>query len=75
MTYFHMGDPTLSSALSVFTTEFGMVSGGSHSLWPPGKPVNNLENVILERGMSRSKHPSKAAWVLYGQASRSISTG
>ena len=34
---FTWGDPTLSSALSVFTTEFGMESGGSHSLWPPGK--------------------------------------
>ncbi len=46
VSYFRMGNPTLSSALSVFTTEFGMVSGGSHSLWPPGKPANNLEVVI-----------------------------
>src|SRR5262249_974539 len=27
---------TLSSALSSFTSEFEMVSGGSHSLWSPG---------------------------------------
>ena len=33
------GDPTLPSALSVFTSECGMGSGGSRSLWPPGKPV------------------------------------
>ena len=33
------GDPTLPSALSVFTSEFGMGSGGSRSLLPPGKLV------------------------------------
>ena len=31
------GDPTLPSALNRFTTEFGMVSGGSNSLWSPSK--------------------------------------
>ena len=36
---FTWGSPTLSSALSSFTSEFGMGSGGSHSLWPPGKGV------------------------------------
>ena len=36
VTYFHMGTPTLSSALSRFTSEFGMGSGGANSLWPPG---------------------------------------
>ena len=35
--YFRIGSPTLSSALSVFTSEFEMGSGGSRSLWPPGK--------------------------------------
>jgi hypothetical protein len=34
---FTWGDPTLSSAQNVFTSEFGMDSGGSHSLLPPGK--------------------------------------
>ena len=33
------GDPTLPSALSVFTSEFEMESGGSHSLMLPGKLV------------------------------------
>ncbi len=32
-----MGNPTLSSALSSFTSEFEMGSGGSHLLMPPGK--------------------------------------
>lgn len=31
------GDPTLPSALRRFTSEFGMGSGGSTALWPPGK--------------------------------------
>ena len=31
-----MDNSTLSSALSVFTSEFEMVSGGTHSLSPPG---------------------------------------
>ena len=37
VSYFRMGSPTLSSALNGFTSEFGMVSGGSRSPWPPGK--------------------------------------
>ena len=36
------GDPTLPSALSVFTSEFEMDSGGSHLLLPPGIPVRKL---------------------------------
>ena len=35
--YFHMSTLTLSSTLSGFTSEFGMGSGGSRLLWPPGK--------------------------------------
>ena len=31
------GNPTLPSALYVFTSEFGMGSGGSRTLLPPGK--------------------------------------
>ena len=38
------GDPTLPSALKRFTSEFGMGSGGSTSLWPPGKPVILFEH-------------------------------
>ena len=38
----HGESPALSSALSVFTSEFEMDSGGSHSLWPPGKLVNRV---------------------------------
>lgn len=36
MSYFHMGTPTLSSALSGFTSEFEMGSGGTRSLCSPG---------------------------------------
>ncbi len=36
MTYFRMVEPTLSLALSSFTSEFGMGSGGSRSLLSPG---------------------------------------
>ena len=37
VSYSRMAAATLSSALSVFTSEFGMGSGGSRSLYPPGK--------------------------------------
>jgi hypothetical protein len=32
-TYSHMGSPTLPSAMALFTSEFGMGSGGSTPLW------------------------------------------
>lgn len=34
------GDPTLPSALRRFTSEFGMGSGGTTALLPPGKSVS-----------------------------------
>ena len=37
VTYSHMGNPTLPSAMYHFTAEFGMGSGGSNTLMPPGK--------------------------------------
>ena len=39
MTYSRMEYTTLPSALDVFTSEFGMGSGGSRPLTSPGKPV------------------------------------
>lgn len=39
MTYSRMPNGTLPSALSSFTSEFGMGSGGSRLLLSPGKPV------------------------------------
>ena len=42
MTYSRMGAPTLPSALSGFTSEFGMGSGGSHSLWSSGEKAGKL---------------------------------
>ncbi len=37
MSYFHMANATLSSALFRFTTEFGMGSGGYKTLLSPSK--------------------------------------
>ncbi len=37
VSYSRMGDPTLPSALRRFTSEFGMGSGGTTALLPPGK--------------------------------------
>lgn len=88
----HGGNPVLSSALNVFTSEFGMGSGGSRSLWPPGKPfaergIRLSTNaapphlaVVKSAGyvachIPRSPGLNQADRVLYGQASRSISTG
>ena len=41
VTYSHMGNPTLQSALTRFTAVFGMGTGGSKSLEPPGKLVGS----------------------------------
>ncbi len=45
---FTWGDPTLSSALSVLTSEFEMDSGGSHSLKPPGNKVDLMESESID---------------------------
>ena len=37
---------TLSSALSSFTSEFEMGSGGAYSLWPPGKLAPHGNSVL-----------------------------
>ena len=46
------GNPTLPSALIRFTSEFGMESGGTVSLWLPGKTGNNLGKIILIQSVS-----------------------
>ena len=43
MSYSHMGTPTLPSALTHFTTEFGMGSGGAMSLLSLDKKVTILK--------------------------------
>ena len=53
MTYFHMNNATLSSALSRITAEFGMGSGGSNSLWSPSKIVT-IENIYKKQSKSKS---------------------
>ena len=78
---FTWGGPTLSSALSVFTSEFGMGSGGSRSLLPPDKLVRNAVHLrytafvysVVKRVLTQSE--LQTFWVLYDQASRAISTG
>ena len=47
MTYSHMGDPTLPSALRGFTSEFGKGSGGSLLLWSPAQLVCLLAMVLF----------------------------
>ncbi len=74
MTYSRMGTPTLPSALSGFTAEFGMGSGGAHSLWSSGEKTqcNPADDTSLAYPASSV---IQTPWVLYGQASRAISTG
>jgi hypothetical protein len=40
VSYFNMGTPILSSALSSFTSEFEMGSGGTYSLLPPSNSLS-----------------------------------
>ena len=47
MTYSHMGTPTLPSALTRFTSEFGMGSGGAMSLLSLDKNVINQARAQL----------------------------
>ena len=81
MTYSHMAEATLPSAQNVFTSEFGMGSGGSRSLMPSGK--KGIRRVLFStcrvryvNRFSRSNHHKQQNRLrLYGQASRAISTG
>ena len=57
MTYFRMVKSTLSSALSSFTSEFGMGSGGSYSLLSPGKSALGLSSPISH--LSADELPSE----------------
>ena len=41
VSYSRMANATLPSALPRFTSEFGMGSGGSTALWPPGKKLQS----------------------------------
>ncbi len=47
------GDPTLPSALRRFTSEFGMGSGGTTALRPPGKFIS-IQNKLSQRMTSVS---------------------
>ena len=47
---------TLSSTLNGFTSEFGMGSGGSHSLWSPSKLVSKLIKFVYGKSVSFSRY-------------------
>ena len=71
---------TLSSTLNGFTSEFGMGSGGSHSLWSPSKLVSKFHKKFdmkigkFLKALFKFFNTNQTDWVLYGQASRAIST-
>ncbi len=57
MSYSHMGTPTLPSALTHFTSEFGMGSGGTTSLLSPDKKtllINLLKNELNNNVLAKS---------------------
>ena len=61
-----MANATLSSALSVFTSEFEMESGGSHLLLPPGKScVARPEQTVRFGGISLRTIESHGATYSY----------
>ena len=53
LTYSHMASATLPSAMTRFTSEFGMDSGGSTSLWAPGKRVLHVSMQTHVRNISQ----------------------
>ena len=52
MTYSHMANATLPSAMCRFTSEFGMGSGGSNTLLSSGKPVGLAANLFASPALS-----------------------
>ena len=46
------GGPTLPSAIHRFTSEFGMGSGGSNALLPPGKLLGRRQRLLPSFGSS-----------------------
>ena len=52
---------TLSLALSGFTSEFGMGSGGTRSLWSPGKRVSSRSSARRSGSGSCCLEPSPSA--------------
>ena len=55
MTYSHMANATLPSAMCRFTSEFGMGSGGSNTLLSSGKPVGLAANWVASHAFQRVK--------------------
>ena len=55
MSYSHMGTPTLPSALTRFTSEFGMGSGGAMLLLSLDKKGYNLESCFSFKRQYKTK--------------------
>ena len=58
-TYSHMGSPTLPSAMALFTSEFGMGSGGSTPLWSSSNSVAFVLVAFLLPYQNTRRH----AWI------------
>ena len=56
MSYSHMGTPTLPSALTRFTSEFGMGSGGTMSLLSLDKKGTILKAVSVRTRLNDDKY-------------------
>ena len=56
MSYSHMGTPTLPSALTRFTSEFGMGSGGAMSLLSLDKKGTILKAVSVRLCLNDNKY-------------------
>ena len=56
MSYSHMGTPTLPSALTRFTSEFGMGSGGAMSLLSLDKKGTILKAVSVKLRLNDDKY-------------------
>src|SRR5471032_2726747 len=54
------GDPTLPSALRRFTSEFGMGSGGTAALVPPGKFVSFIPHQYHDNFVTYLRHTNQS---------------
>ena len=79
MSYSHMANATLPSALQRFTSVFGMGTGGSIALLPPGifgSLISNSLGLVSNKSwkavtsrsffVHQSNKRFKTTWVLYG---------
>ena len=78
VTYSRTGTPALPSAMHRFTAEFGMGSGGSNALLPPGKLLGTRVFTLFPatgNSVNSFLRVKQRVLVLYDQVTRAISTG